>query len=170
MATDGISGTAVAGILAGAVVTYAAVKNTSVGETVKSFLAGNAPAPGGANASGFPPVTDSQSNIDATGGGSPTANRAIGRTMAAGYGWIGPQWEALDKLWTRESGWNQYAHNPSGAYGIPQSLPESKLPAAGQRAGGSNPAAQIAWGLKYIHDRYGDPIAAWAHEESAGWY
>jgi hypothetical protein len=85
-------------------------------------------------------------------------------------GWGADQWGALQALWNRESGWNQFAKNPSsGAYGIPQSLPASKMAAAGSDWL-TNPATQIAWGLSYIRSRYGSPGAAWAHELSAGWY
>jgi cell wall-associated NlpC family hydrolase len=87
------------------------------------------------------------------------------------HGWPSSQFSPLRSLWTRESGWNRFARNPSsGAYGIPQSLPESKLPAAGQAGGGSHASPQIDWGLGYIHQVYGDPSAAWSHEMSAGWY
>jgi len=71
----------------------------------------------------------------------------------------------------RESGWNQFARNPSsGAYGIPQALPESKLPFAGQAAGGSNPAAQITWMEGYMRGRYGGAPGAAAHERAFNWY
>ena len=80
------------------------------------------------------------------------------------------QFTCLDKLWTRESGWNPRADNPtSTAYGIPQSLPGSKMAAAGAdwRV---NPKTQMAWGLRYIKARYGDPCHAWAHSEKDNWY
>ena len=41
------------------------------------------------------------------------------------------QWPCLYDLWQQESGWNVYAENPSGAYGIPQSLPGDKMASAG---------------------------------------
>ncbi len=72
------------------------------------------------------------------------------------------QWVALDRLWTRESGWSATAQNPtSPAYGIPQDI-------TGNHHGGA--AGQIIWGLNYIKQRYGSPLAAWQHEEAAGWY
>lgn len=73
-------------------------------------------------------------------------------------------------LWNRESGWRTNAYNASsGAYGIPQSLPGSKMAnyAADWR---TNYETQIMWGLIYITGRYGSPCAAWAHSESVGWY
>ena len=101
----------------------------------------------------------------------PTAAQA--QTYAAGAaaqrGWTGNEWNCLVKLWNRESRWLWYAENPSGAYGIPQSLPGSKMAAFG--ADWRNDAAvQIDWGLSYIAQRYGSPSQAWAHSESAGWY
>lgn len=104
-------------------------------------------------------------------GSGASANAALGMSMAAAMGWSGPEWNALSAVATRESGWNQFARNKSsGAYGIPQALPESKLPFLGQAAGGSDPGSQIGWMVNYIKSRYGDPINAWAHEQSAGWY
>lgn len=104
------------------------------------------------------------------GGGGNAANQVLGKAMAAAAGWTGSQWTALQALWTRESGWNTTARNPSsGAYGIPQSLPASKMASAGGDWL-TNAATQIKWGLEYIAATYGSPAAAWAHETSAGWY
>ncbi len=100
------------------------------------------------------------------------SNVALGQQLAGGYGWgAGAQWTCLDELWTRESGWQAQAWNygGSGAYGIPQALPASKMAAAGPDYM-TDPATQIRWGLGYIHDRYGTPCGAWAHETADGWY
>lgn len=96
--------------------------------------------------------------------------KQIGQQMAAARGWTGQEWTCLDLLWQRESGWNHQAANPSsGAYGIPQALPGSKMGSAGSDWA-TNPATQIEWGLEYIGDRYGSPCGAWNHSESVGWY
>ncbi len=96
--------------------------------------------------------------------------KEIGQQMAAARGWGGSEWTCLESLWERESGWNYQAANPSsGAYGIPQALPGSKMASAGSDWA-SNPATQIKWGLGYIADRYGTPCGAWGHSESVGWY
>lgn len=80
------------------------------------------------------------------------------------------QWEALEKLWTKESSWRWDAENASsGAYGIPQSLPGDKMASAGSDWK-DNATTQIKWGLGYIKDRYGTPKAAWSHSQSTGWY
>jgi len=67
-----------------------------------------------------------------------SANQRLGKEMAAGRGWTCGQWRCLKVLWVRESGWRVHATNPSsGAYGIPQSLPATKMAAAGGRSGGA---------------------------------
>ena len=97
--------------------------------------------------------------------------RGIAASMAASrYGWGADQFSCLDALWTRESGWNPRATNPSsGAYGIPQALPGSKMSAYGADWR-TNPATQIEWGLAYIDGRYGTPCGAWSTFQSRGWY
>ncbi|MGH3273897.1 MAG: phage tail tape measure protein, partial [Streptosporangiaceae bacterium] len=108
--------------------------------------------------------------LGAGGGTSSGSNVALGKVMAAAMGWTGAQFNALNKLWTQESGWNSRAKNPSsGAYGIPQALPASKMGSAGADWL-TNAATQIKWGLGYIAQRYGSPLAAWAHETAYNWY
>ena len=97
--------------------------------------------------------------------GSP---RAIARAQLAARGWS-DQFGCLDSLWQRESGWSVSASNASGAYGIPQALPGSKMASEGSDWR-TNPATQIRWGLGYIAGRYGSPCAAWSHSQSHGWY
>ena len=93
----------------------------------------------------------------------------IADLMLVQFGWTG-QFSCLSALWAQESGWNVYAENPSsGAYGIPQALPASKMASAGADWQ-SDAATQISWGLGYIRAAYGSPCAAWGHEEAAGWY
>jgi hypothetical protein len=90
--------------------------------------------------------------------------------MLGGYGWGDDQFGCLVALWDRESGWNSQAYNSSsGAYGIPQALPGSKMATAGADWQ-TNAATQISWGLGYIAGRYGTPCGAWNHSESVGWY
>lgn len=80
------------------------------------------------------------------------------------------QFACLDTLIARESGWNVYATNPySGAYGIPQALPGSKMASAGPDWR-TNGVTQIKWGLRYIASTYGTPCAALAHSNRTGWY
>lgn len=96
--------------------------------------------------------------------------RVVARAMLQRFGWGASQFGCLDSLWRKESGWNLHAENPSsGAYGIPQALPGSKMSSAGPDWR-DNPITQIAWGLGYIRTSYGSPCGAWAHSESSGWY
>ncbi|MCO6011409.1 hypothetical protein NE236_41315 [Actinoallomurus purpureus] len=102
---------------------------------------------------------------------SSSAAQAWAQQALMGYGWgTAGQYSALIRLWNRESGWRWNATNPSsGAYGIPQSLPASKMASAGSDWR-DNAATQMRWGLNYIRGRYGSPAAAWSHEVSSGWY
>jgi hypothetical protein len=79
------------------------------------------------------------------------------------------QWSCLDDLWQQESSWLYDAENASGAYGIPQALPASKMASAGSDYL-TDPDTQIRWGLGYITDVYGTPCSAWDHEVDDGWY
>ncbi|WP_051940768.1 aggregation-promoting factor C-terminal-like domain-containing protein [Phaeacidiphilus oryzae] len=103
-------------------------------------------------------------------GASAAAAQAIARQLLPSYGWGPGQMTPLIKLWNQESGWRWNALNPSsGAYGIPQSLPASKMASAGPDWR-TNPATQERWGLSYIKGRYGSPAGAWAHEVAMNWY
>jgi hypothetical protein len=96
--------------------------------------------------------------------------RTVARAMLPRFGFGAGQFSCLDSLYTRESGWNVHADNPSSsAYGIPQALPGSKMASAGGNWE-DDPATQIRWGLGYIKSRYGTPCGAWAHSQSTGWY
>ncbi|PID98200.1 MAG: lytic transglycosylase [Actinobacteria bacterium] len=119
------------------------------------------------------PVAESQPDNSPTApvptysGGDP---KGIAQAMVAARGWSDSEFQCLVSLWQKESGWNPYAQNPSsGAYGIPQSLPGSKMAAAGADWQ-TNPATQITWGLNYIAGRYGTPCAAWGHSVAVNWY
>jgi uncharacterized protein YabE (DUF348 family) len=117
-----------------------------------------------------PAATSAASTGASTGPVMSGSPRAIGQELAAGRGWTGDQWQCLDSLFQKESGWNPSAQNKSsGAYGIPQALPGSKM---GTVAADwqTNPATQITWGLNYIAGRYGTPCGAWSHSQSTGWY
>jgi TP901 family phage tail tape measure protein len=107
------------------------------------------------------------------GGGNATANMALARQLMPSWA-SGSIWSDWMQLWTRESGWSQTAYNASsGATGIPQALPYTKMPKAGwlpSQGGSANPRAQETWGISYIKGRYGNPAGAWAHELAAGWY
>ena len=92
------------------------------------------------------------------------------KMMLTQYSWGEDQYTCLNKIFTQESNWQWNAENASsGAYGIPQSLPATKMASAGDDWK-TNPATQIKWGLKYIKDRYGTPCKAWDFKSGTGWY
>jgi hypothetical protein len=95
-----------------------------------------------------------------------SGNRAIGCALTLSAGWEIAQFPCLEKLFSKESGWNHRAENKSsGAYGIPQALPGSKM---GSIASDwrTNPATQIKWGLQYVTKRYKSPCGAWSYWQS----
>jgi hypothetical protein len=99
--------------------------------------------------------------------GSP---RQIAQAMLGSFGWSSSQFSCLDPLWEHESRWSVTAANPgSGAFGIPQALPGSRMASAGPDWQ-TSAATQITWGLRYLRDTYGSPCAAWSHEQATGWY
>ena len=99
--------------------------------------------------------------------GSP---QQIAEAMLGSFGWSASQFSCLDPLWAHESGWSVSAYNAgSGAFGIPQALPGSRMASAGPDWQ-TDAATQIKWGLQYIKGTYGSPCGAWAHEEATGWY
>ena len=117
------------------------------------------------------PAPSPSSQAPAASPAQPAGNpQKIAAAMLGSYGWPSSEFGCLVSLWNLESGWNVYASNPStGAYGIPQALPGSKMASAGPDWQ-SNAATQIRWGLGYIKSLYGSPCGAWSHEQATGWY
>ncbi|WP_412520159.1 lytic transglycosylase domain-containing protein [Actinomadura madurae] len=127
---------------------------------------------------GKPLPTKTPKKDKGDGGGAPAGDpvpkgeaQEIAKKLMPGFGFTGSgQFGCLVKLWDRESGWNTHAANPSsGAYGIPQALPGSKMASAGPDWQ-NNATTQIKWGLGYIKSRYKTPCGGWSHFQSAGWY
>ena len=86
------------------------------------------------------------------------------------YQWSDAQFSCLNQLWTKESNWNYKARNKvSGAHGIPQALPATKMEIVGTDWR-TNPVTQITWGLKYIEERYDTPCKAWSKFKRSRWY
>lgn len=174
-------GTALGVIGAGGVFLWAGVKGYSVTQVIQDLVSGKAPfapvaslafnvvAP--AQESALHPGTGSAGTLGGSGAvSSPSALQAYAFSLFPSYGWGADQQSDLVKLWNQESGWRWNASNrSSGAYGIPQSLPASKMASAGADWK-TNPQTQIRWGLQYIHDRYVNPAGAWAHEQANNWY
>lgn len=101
-------------------------------------------------------------------GNDANANRILGHRLMLEYGFGEDQWQYLDKLWSHESGWIECKANygGSGAYGIPQALPGSKMGPGWQE----DPEVQIRWGLGYIKGRHGNPQGAYNHLQTRNWY
>lgn len=100
---------------------------------------------------------------------TPGSAQAVGKKLAAARGWGDDQFYCLVQMWDHESGWRTNAANPSGAYGIPQALPGSKMSTAGPNWQ-TDAATQITWGLGYIAGRYVNPCGAWSFWQAHGWY
>jgi hypothetical protein len=126
------------------------------------------------------PVSSSSSSSSGSGGSAatvisnfpppdPGSAQSIALNMLSSFGFASSQFPCLDDLWNQESGWRWNAENASGAYGIPQALPASKMASAGADYL-TDPTTQIRWGLGYIQSVYGTPCGAWDHEEADGWY
>jgi uncharacterized protein YabE (DUF348 family) len=102
--------------------------------------------------------------------GTPASAQALARKLLPKFGFDSGQMGCLIEMWDRESGWNPHAANSgSGAYGIPQALPGSKMASAGSDWA-DNPVTQIKWGLGYIKERYGTPCGAWAFWQQGDYY
>jgi hypothetical protein len=170
-----VNGFALGSIGAGAVFAYAGLSGKSVLKTVQSIVQGSGPV----SVAKSNTVSGQSSPAASSGSSSPPASLAGGTagqyqsyafSQFSKYGWGTDQQQPLVNLWNQESDWNPTADNSSsGAYGIPQALPASKMASAGSDWK-TNPRTQIDWGLGYIHDRYGTPQMAWAHEVANNWY
>ncbi len=99
-----------------------------------------------------------------------TDPRSMARQILANrYNYGAEQYGCFDYIIMRESGWRVDAANPSGAYGIPQALPGSKMASIGSDWR-TNPATQIIWGIEYMKARYGSPCEAKVFKVDKGWY
>ncbi|MCT9871580.1 hypothetical protein [Paenarthrobacter aurescens] len=100
----------------------------------------------------------------------PAAAKAYAASILGNYGWSASEMTALNTLWEKESNWKTTATNASsGAYGIVQSLPATKMATAGADWQ-TNYQTQIKWGLNYIKERYGSPSAALGFHLANNWY
>ena len=118
--------------------------------------------------------TKQKSAYDSRGkvaGGAPTPGsaKAIAKELLTKRGWGDDQYSCLVQMWTRESGWRTSAANPSGAYGIPQALPGSKMASAGPDWQ-TSAETQIKWGIGYIAARYNTPCGAWSFWQAHNYY
>jgi hypothetical protein len=112
------------------------------------------------------PRRSSRAHARAALTGSP---QTIAHALVLRRGWSETQWGCLEQLWTRESNWRVDAQNRSGAYGIPQALPATKMAMMGSDWR-TNPITQIQWGLWYIAGSYGTPCVALQHSNNYNYY
>jgi hypothetical protein len=180
------SGVALASIATGLVFVYAGIKGYSLPETVQDLIQGKNPL----KQPQTTPVTtaaatpaQNEATITSSGpvpGAGPcsasatTANRLLGMAMVTAV-WP-TQFPAFDSIVMSESGWCTTIENASGAYGIPQALPGSKMASAGANWA-TSASTQIRWMIAYIKDgsaggrRAGnDPDSVWAFHQANGWY
>lgn len=130
------------------------------------------PAPAPAAAPAATAATPAKTTIaaPAVGPADPGSAQGYAQSLLASQGLGNDQFACLVALWNRESGWNIHAQNrSSGAYGIPQALPGSKMASAGADWATSY-VTQVKWGLGYVESRYGTPCGAWGHSQATGWY
>ena len=98
------------------------------------------------------------------------AKRVAKSILIDEYGFAEKEYKCLNQLWTQESNWNYKSRNKvSGAHGIPQALPASKMNVV-STDWRTNPVTQIRWGLRYISIRYETPCKAWAKHKRSNWY
>ncbi len=98
------------------------------------------------------------------------AKRVAKSILVEEYGFPEKEYKCLNQLWTQESNWNYKSRNKkSGAHGIPQALPASKMNVV-STDWRTNPVTQIRWGLRYISIRYETPCKAWAKHKRSNWY
>ena len=121
------------------------------------------------SASAMSLVSSASANVELAR--TPAGAREVAKIlMEEKYGWGDKQFWCLDGLWTKESKWNYRSSNTrSGAHGIPQALPASKMEVIGTDWR-TNPVTQISWGLHYIDKRYETPCGAFAKFKRTNWY
>ncbi|MBC2906987.1 transglycosylase SLT domain-containing protein [Streptomyces cupreus] len=127
--------------------------------TPKKALAGTAVAV--AAAGSIFAAAPAQAAVSEASSAQATAKKMIGDSA---------QYQCFSNIVDHESGWDVNATNPSsGAYGLVQALPASKMASAGSDWK-TNAATQIEWGVDYMKDRYGSPCGAWNFWQANGWY
>jgi hypothetical protein len=102
---------------------------------------------------------------------SPLGAKKVAKSILLNeYGFSEKEYKCLNRLWTKESNWNYKARNKnSGAHGIPQALPASKMNVV-STDWRTNPVTQIRWGLRYISIRYETPCKALAKHKRSNYY
>jgi hypothetical protein len=173
----GVPGLPVAIITAGGILTWSGIYNQSLTNALGSIIQGKAPTAGAqtvTNTSTAQADLNTGTSIPGVTVGIPAgvasgSNEAVLEAVAATHGWVGSEWTALYNVEMREAGFNLTAQNASGAYGMAQFIGG---PSEYAEYGGNSTSAfgQSVAMCNYIAQRYGTPSAAWAHEQTEGWY
>jgi hypothetical protein len=166
-----IKGASVAYCAVGGIVLYSGIKGSTISDTFKAVIKGNLNV-SDTETIGVPDTTGTAGAAGDTGASNAGAaeNQALAKTLATQMGYsswtTGQAWADWVSLWNQESGWNIDAANPtSSARGIAQNIN-----GYGPDYEQGNASSQITWGINYIASRYGNPVLAWAHEQSNNWY
>lgn len=183
----------------GAILIWSGLKGKSWSGVLRDLISGKNPSTGAQvnPITGVPQVVNTPAPGSSVPGASPgsTANQvstgsaqSILQQTAAQFGWTGAQWQCLYNVEMAEAGFNPQARNSSsGAYGLAQALGHGVSGGAGadgtneyggyglstaqaQQANNGSPGPQALWMCNYIQAVYGNPCAAWAHEQSNHWY
>lgn len=164
------AGVAIAAVGVGGVLLWSALKNEALTTVLRDVLQGKAPPSEGPDALGSAssPAGTNNPSVPAEPA-TVSGNVAIGKILAAGYGWAtGDNWDFLYTGWREESGWSTTAANEpddpyNHAYGIPQANPGTKMASAGADWK-TSATTQIKWGLGYIRAEYGSPsqVPGWS--------
>ena len=163
-----IKGASVAYCAVGGIVLYSGIKGSTISDTFKAVIKGNLNV-SDTETIGVPDTTGTAGDTGASNA-SAAENQALAKTLATQMGYAswttGQAWADWVSLWNQESGWNIDAANPtSSARGIAQNIN-----GYGPDYEQGNASSQITWGINYIASRYGNPVLAWAHEQSNNWY
>jgi hypothetical protein len=182
-----VKGTALGAIAAGSLFVYAGIKGKSITQAFQYIVSGKSPA-GAASAN---PIAGSGGGSGYTGGGFTVSGgnaQQVLQQTAAQFGWgSGAEWQALQNVEMAEAGFNPKIQNSSsGALGLAQALGHGNANTAGslgneyggyglsdaqaKAANSGDAGAQALWMCNYIKATYGDPIAAWNHEQANHWY
>ncbi len=157
----------------GGVVLWSGIKGWSISSTFKNLLSGTTPASSTEQIDTTSVELDADttsSGNEAEPSGTSGSNEQVLKQVAAAFGWTGSEWTALYNVEEREAGFSLTATNAtSGAYGMAQFIDG---PSEYATYGGNSTTAlgQATAMCNYIKQRYGTPSAAWAHEQSSGWY
>lgn len=120
---------------------------------------------------GVPPPRPPECTTACEGGPSTSGTPTVAEAKAYALSRLGAtQFSCFDQLMEKESGWRVHATNSSsGAYGIPQALPGSKMAVIADDWR-DNPITQVRWGIRYVNGRYGSACAAWGSWLDNRWY